>query len=85
MLKPIDVVLQALEVAKECGGELDLDMYAQAHKVLLDATAALHEHDRILFQAEALPTGADYEHVMTSLGLRFEATATIVAENEATK
>lgn len=70
MLKPIEVALQALEVAKECGGELDLQMYAQAHKALASAVAELRRHDQTLTDAEASPTGADYEHIMQLLGMR---------------
>jgi hypothetical protein len=34
MLKPIAAALEALALAKECGGELDLDYYAKAHQTL---------------------------------------------------
>jgi len=74
MLKPIAAALEALALAKEFGGELDLDYYAKTHQALADVIVAVQNHDRILTNAEASPTGADYEHVMKTLGLRADAT-----------
>mgnify|MGYP001627147326 CR=1 FL=1 len=73
MLKPLAAALQALALAKECGGELDLDFYASTHQDLSHVIEAARNHDRKLLTAEDSPTGADYEHLVQLLGLRAEA------------
>lgn len=84
MSKPIAAALEALALAKQCGGELDLEYYAKTHQALTEVVEATRKHDRILMNAEASPTGADYEHVMQLLGLRAEAVldAQSIAEKE---
>lgn len=84
MSQPIATALEALALAKECGGELDLDFYARTHQDLSNVMEALRGHDRNLMSTEASPTGADYEHLMQLLGLRAEAvsTAPSIAEKE---
>lgn len=83
MIKAIEAALEALAVAKESGGEIDLDMYAEAHHALACAADAIREHDRILNASETPPSGADYEHVLALLGLRDDADAK--AESEVTR
>lgn len=80
MIKAIEAALEALAVAKESGGEADLDMYAEAHQALACAVDEVRNHDRVLNASETPPTGADYEHVLTVLGLREADDAK--AENE---
>jgi len=84
MSQPIAAALEALALAKECGGELDLDYYAKAHQELANVVEAAQNYDRSLLHAEASPTGVDYEHVMQLLGLRTEpaTTAPTVAKKE---
>jgi len=76
MSQPIAAALEALALAKECGGERDLDFYATTHHELANVIEAVRSDDRNLMSAEALPTGADYEHLMQLLGLRAEAVST---------
>jgi hypothetical protein len=69
MKETIELALEALSVAKDCGGELDLDFYADAHKRLQSAVLAIREHDTRLNDAGRSPEGSDYEFVMQVLGL----------------
>jgi hypothetical protein len=84
MSQPIAIALEALALAKECGGELDLDFYARTHQELSNLIETVRSHDRNIMSAEASPTGADYEHLMQLLGLRAEAVtdAPSIAEKE---
>ena len=84
MSQPIAAAPEALALAKDCGGELDLDFYARTHQELSNVIEAVRSHDRNLMSAEASPTGADYEHLMQLLGLRAEAVSTAppIAEKE---
>lgn len=70
MKTAIELALEALELASQCGGELDLDFYTQAHTALKQAVEEVRSHDRMLNAKEAAPTGVDYEHIVSLLGLR---------------
>lgn len=70
MNNPIQAALEALALAKQCGGELDLQHYAEAHTALDQVVQAARAYDATLEAAEQPPTGADYEHIMSLLGLR---------------
>jgi len=70
MTNPIKNAVEALALAKERGGELDLPYYADTHAALEQAVRAARKHDASLDAAKRQPTGADYEHIMSLLGLR---------------
>jgi hypothetical protein len=70
MNTPIKRALDALALAKDCGGELDLQYYAASYATLSQAVQAARAYDASLNAAERPPTGEDYEHIMSLLGLR---------------
>lgn len=70
MNTPIKKALDALALAKECGGELDLQYYSESHAALDHVVQAARAYDASLNAAEQPPTGEDYEHIMSLLGLR---------------
>lgn len=70
MNNPITAALDVLALAKQCGGELDLQYYAEAHAALDQVVQSARTYDASLEAVEQPPTGADYEHIMSLLGLR---------------
>jgi hypothetical protein len=70
MSNPIKNALEALALAKQCGGELDLKYYNETHAALDKAVQAARAYDQSIGDADRPPTGADYEHIMSLLGLR---------------
>lgn len=70
MNTPIKKALDALALARECGGELDLQYYSESHAALDHVVQAARAYDASLNAAEQPPTGEDYEHIMSLLGLR---------------
>jgi hypothetical protein len=70
MTTPINDALEALTLAAQCGGELDLEQYRQALLALQNAVNAVREHDRNLNATEEPPTGDDYERILDILGLK---------------
>jgi hypothetical protein len=68
---PIDLkkVLDALALAKDCGGELDRDIYKAAYDGLLSLAAKVRKYDDTMDAAERSPTGDDYNELLSLLGL----------------
>jgi hypothetical protein len=71
----LDNAMRALELAKQCGGELDIEQYEQAYKDLAELRAAIVRYDQRLNDQEIAPTGDDYNEVMSFLGLNSSSLA----------
>lgn len=61
--------IEALKLAKECGGENDRDQYAKAYNGLVTLRDKILQIDQKLNADETAPTGDDYNEILAALGL----------------
>jgi hypothetical protein len=64
-----DAAIDALQLASECGGELDLPVYRDALKGLRKLRDGMLAYDQRLDDAESAPTGDDYNELLALSGL----------------
>lgn len=62
--------IDALQLAGECGGDLDRTTYQKAHEDLVKLRDAIVTYDAQLNAKEDSPSGADYEALIALLGLQ---------------
>lgn len=72
MKNPLDNAIQALELASQCGGELDLEIYAKAHQELVAMRNAILTHNHQRNEKIQAPDGKDYNKLWSLLGLQRE-------------
>lgn len=63
------LAVEALQLAKECGGELDHEIYKEAYAAMVDLRARLLAYDAKLNATEQAPTGSDYNNIFDLLGV----------------
>lgn len=63
----LGVAIEALALAKECGGEIDLATYAQAWSALSKLRDDIELYDADLSRNERAPTGDDYNRLIERL------------------
>lgn len=66
---PLNEAIEALKLASECGGELDLEIYQAAHTGLIAMRDEIRAHDARLDDRQEPPTGDDYNQVLSILHL----------------
>lgn len=59
--------LEALTLAAECGGELDHEIYVEAHQNLAAVISAVAAIDATLSAADRVPEGDDYSKLLAIL------------------
>ncbi|CAI9912066.1 TPA: hypothetical protein MXR76_005361 [Pseudomonas aeruginosa] len=69
MKSAIKLALEALELAAECGGELDHDIYVEAQQKLQAMADDVVKYDRKMDSEERAPDGHDYNELLSVLGL----------------
>lgn len=65
----IGETIAALKLATDSGGNMEAHLYATALRGLVQLRKAVLEHDRKLNDEERIPTGDDYNALMSLLGL----------------
>lgn len=65
----LKLALEALELAVECGGELDRSTYLEAQRELQAAVDEVVRYDRKMNAEERAPDGSDYNELLSMLGL----------------
>ncbi|NWC83142.1 hypothetical protein HX798_23045 [Pseudomonas putida] len=69
MKSALKLALEALELAVECGGALDLDTYVEAKRKLQSMVDNIVRYDRKLDRDERSPQGDDYNELLSILDL----------------
>ncbi|MEW5511916.1 hypothetical protein ABGT16_04785 [Pseudomonas asiatica] len=69
MKSALKLALEALDLAAECGGELDLDTYVEAKQKLQAMVDDIVMYDRKLDSDERVPQGDDYNELLSLLDL----------------
>jgi hypothetical protein len=69
MKSALKLALEALNLAAECGGELDLDTYEEAKRKLQAMVDDIVKYDRKLDSDERVPQGDDYNELLSLLDL----------------
>lgn len=68
--KPLELALEALKLAAECGGENDLDIYLKAKQALEEVMQAVLSYDAGMNSAERPPEGEDYNRLLAILEIQ---------------
>lgn len=63
----LSLALEALNLAAECGGELHLEIYAEAKKQLQELVDTFVEYDLKMNNEERVPEGDDYNELLSIL------------------
>lgn len=66
---PIGAAIHALQIAAECGGELDLQVYRSALQRLTDMRNRVLTYTKRLDDAESVPGGANFLELLSLIGL----------------
>lgn len=61
---PLDQAIEALNLARESGGDLDYEIYEAAHQSLEQLKAKIIAYDEKLSKEEAVPDGDDYNQII---------------------
>lgn len=69
MKSALNLALEALNLAAECGGELDHDTYVEAQQKLQALVDDVVKYDRKMDSEERVPEGDDYNELLSLLGL----------------
>jgi len=69
MKSAINSAIEALEVAAECGGEIDLQMYQERLDELKKLRELILQYDKHLNEAGKAPDGDDYNALLSLTGL----------------
>lgn len=65
----LKLVSEALDLAVECGGDLDHDFYAEAKRQFKALVDSITKYDQTLNHDERSPDGNDYNELLALLGL----------------
>ena len=68
-LGPIDRAIEALECARECGGQIDIEMYRRARARLSHLREVVQAFDRRTNADSHVPSSEDYHQLIDALGL----------------
>lgn len=63
----LDCAIEALALAAQCGGELDLDQYKAALVRLTSLKKKIQEHDQTLNERAICPDGDDYNWLYSEI------------------
>lgn len=69
MKSALKLALEALNLAVECGGGLDIDTYVEAKQKLQAMVDNIVRYDRKLDSDERVPQGDDYNELLSLLDL----------------
>lgn len=61
----LELTLEALELASECGGEIDREIYLNAKQALEGMIQEVVAYDTAMCSAERAPDGEDYNRLLS--------------------